>query len=36
MAQMYRNWERQDENMKTATLAKAQKTLAEISQNGVI
>ena len=36
MAQMYRNWERQDENMKTATLAKAQKTLAEISQNGAI
>lgn len=36
MAQMYRNWERQDENMKTSTLAKAKKTLAEISQNGVI
>ena len=36
MAQMYRNWERQDENMKTSTLAKAKKTLAEISQNGAI
>ncbi len=36
MAQMYRNWERQDENMKTATLAKAKKTLAAISQNGAI
>lgn len=36
MAQTYRNWERQDENMKTSTLAKAKKTLAEISQNGVI
>ena len=36
MAQMYRNWERQDENMKTSTLAKAKKTLAAISQNGAI
>ena len=36
MAQMYRNWERQDENMKTSTLAKAKKTLVEISQNGAI
>ena len=36
MAQMYRNWERQDEKMKTSTLAKAKKTLAAISQNGAI
>ena len=36
MAQMYRNWERQNENMKTSTLAKAKKTLAAISQNGAI
>jgi len=36
MAQMYRNWDRQDENVKTATLSKAQTILSQISKSGTI
>ena len=36
MAQMYRNWDRQDENVKNATLSKAQTILSQISKSGTI
>ena len=36
MGQMYRNWERQDANLKSATLAKAKKILSDISKNRMI
>jgi len=36
MRQMYRNGERQDVNLKSATLAKAKKILSDISKNRMI
>ena len=36
MGQMYRTWERQDANLKSATLAKAKKILSDISKNRMI
>ena len=36
MAQMYRNWDRQDESVRTATLSKAQTILSQISKSGTI